>query len=215
MNSRSKVGSLLVLVALVTIAACGERRDIADVAAGLAPFDQLRGTNISSLRGGQVRAMRGNIQPSPLEGYRERLGEWDLVYTSQGFDGSDGSWPQEDVQILEVEATRELASDTLARQAWYETAKQIRNETGATPHCLMIHGRGFSLSVVEFDRGGDWRLAVSYAPAVRLPNRDTLSARLGVAVRRQSLSIRFPERGQANPDSLPTWTREPAECRFP
>jgi hypothetical protein len=107
-----------------------------------------------------------------------------------------------------------MASDSLAKSEWFETAKRIRNETGATPRCLMIHGSGFSLDVVEFDRGGDWRLAVSFAPSVRLPNRDTLSSRLAVAVRRVSLSERFPERGQPNPDSLPTWTRKEEECRF-
>lgn len=214
MNGRVKLGVALACGALLVSLGCGERRDISDVAAGLAPFDQLRGTNIATLRGGQVRAMRPNIQPSPLEGYRERLGEWDVVYTSRGFDGSDGSWPQEEVQILEVEATRQVGNDSLARTAWYETAKQVRGITGATPHCLMIHGSGFSLDVVEFDRGGEWRLAVSFAPAVRLPNRDTLSSRVAIAVRRMSLSTRFPERGQPNPDSLPTWTRKDEECRF-
>lgn len=204
----------IVLGALLACSACGDRRDIADVAAGLPPFDQLRGTNIATLRGGQVRAMRANIQPSPLEGYRERLGEWDLVYTAPRFDGSDGSWPDEAVQILEVEATRQLPSDSAARLDWVEAARRIRNETGATPRCLIIHGAGFSLDVVEFERGGDWRLALSYAPAVRLPNRDSLSARSAIAVRRMSLSERFPERGQPNPDSLPTWTRQDEECRF-
>jgi hypothetical protein len=213
MIGRSKLAVLLLGASMAT-AACGERRDISEMAAGLAPFDQLRGTNIATLRGGQVRAMRANIQPSPLEGYRERLGEWDVVYTSQGFDGSDGSWPQEEVQILEVEATRQVATDSLGRAAWYETAKQIRNATGATPRCLMIHGSGFSLDVVEFDRGGDWRLAVSFAPAVRLPNQDTLSSRVAIAVRRLTLAERFPQRGQPNPDSLPTWSPKEEECRF-
>lgn len=212
MTARSPLA--IILTALLATTACGDRRDIADVAAGLPPFDQLRGTNIASLRGGQVRAMRGNIQPSPLEGYRERIDEWDVVYTVQGFDGSDGSWPDEAVQILEVEATRQMPSDSAARLAWFETARRIHNETGATPHCLVIHGAGFSLDVVEFDRGSNWRLAVSFAPSVRLPNRDTLSARSAIAVRRMSLSERFPERGQPNPDSLPVWTRRDEECRF-
>ncbi len=209
MNRRS----LLLLLSVMVLAACGERRDIADVAAGEAPFNELRGTNIAMLRGGQVRAIRHNIQPSPFEGYREKLSDWDVVYTSQGFDGSDGSWPREDVQILEVEATRQVATDSAGLLAWNETAKRIRNETGATPHCLHILGKGFSLQVVEFDRGGEWRLAVSFAPAVRLPNRDTLSSRVAVAVRRMSLSQRFPEQGQPNPDSLPTWSREEQQCR--
>lgn len=212
MNLRSLA---IVAISLLSLAACGERRDIADVAAGLAPFAELRGTNIAELRGGQVRAMRRKIERSPLEGYRERIGEWDVVYTSRGYDGTDGSWPTEDVQILEVEATHDAASDSVAMRAWYETASKIHNETGATPRCLTVHGRGFELKVVEFDRGGDWRLAVSFAPAVRLPNRKTISARHAIAVRRATLAERFPELGQPNPDSLPTWSNETAECKFP
>lgn len=212
MNLRTAAVAAL---SVLTMVACGERRDISEVAAGLAPFDELRGMNIAELRGGQVRAMRRNVERSPLEGYRERLGEWDVVYTSRGFDGTDGSWPTEDVQILEVEATHEAAADSLAKRAWIETATKIRNETGATPRCVMVHGSGFSLFVVEFDRGGDWRLAVSYAPSVRLTNRQTISARHAIAVRRMTLTERFPQRGQPNPDSLPTWSSEPDACRLP
>ena len=126
---------------------------------------------------------------------------------------SDGSWPQEDVQILEIEATHEDASDSLAIAEWTTAVKQIRNVTGATPRCLAIAGAGFSLRVVEFDRGGDWRLAASIAPAVRLPNRKTLTARHAIAVRRRSLTERFPEQGQPNPDSVPTWST--IECPTP
>jgi hypothetical protein len=158
--------------------------------------------------------MRVNIQPSPWEGYRERIGEWDVLFTAQGFEGSDGSWPDEAVQILEIEATRQMPSDSVAKRTWLEMAKTIRIETGATPHCLTIQGAGFSLDVVEFDRGGDWRLAVSYAPSVRLANGDRLSSRVATAVRRATLGERFPEQGQPNPDSLPTWTRGDTECRF-
>ena len=121
----------------------------------------------------------------------------------------------EDVQVLEIEATRQMPSDSAARQAWYETATTIRNETGATPHCLSVAGPGFGLYVVEFDRGGDWRLVVTYAPSLRLRNRQELSARTAVAVRRFSLRERFPQAGQPNPDSLPTWTDEPEECKLP
>lgn len=215
MHRQTMAGLVLALAAGV-VTGCGERRDIADLAAGLAPYDQLRGMNIAELRAGQVRAMRRNVERAPLEGYRERIGDWDLVYTVQGYDGTgDESWPREDVQVLEVEATQQLPSDSAAMRAWFETATRIRNATGATPHCLSVRGPGFVLSVVEFDRGGDWRLAVSYAPAVRLPNRDTLSARHAVALRKFSLRQRFPLHGQPNPDSLPTWTDEPEECRFP
>jgi hypothetical protein len=206
MQLRMAAGCVLAL----TTMACGERRDISDVAAGLAPFSELRGTNIAALRTGEVRAFRRNAERSPLEGYREQVGAWDVLYAVRGYDGTDGSYPAEDVQILEVEATREWPSDSVAIATWEGTVREIRNKTGATPHCLSVLGPGFSLRVVEFDRGGQWRLAASVAPAVRLPNRQTLSARHAVAVRRLSLTERFPEQGQANPDSLPTWTR--TEC---
>ncbi|MBX3132155.1 MAG: hypothetical protein KF689_02055 [Gemmatimonadaceae bacterium] len=200
----------LPLLAALALAACGERRDISDLAAGQAPFNELRGTNVATLRAGEVRAFRRNAERSPLEGYREQVGAWDVLYAVRGYDGSDGSYPAEDVQILEVEATREWPSDSVALATWEGTVRDIRNATGATPHCLTISGPGFSLRVVEFDRGGQWRLAASVAPSVRLPNRQTLSARHAVAVRRLSLTERFPEQGGANPDSLPTWTR--TEC---
>lgn len=213
---RRALAGLGLALAVGAITACGERRDIADVAANLAPFDQLRGMNIADLRSGQARAMRRFIVRAPLEGYRERIGDWDVVYSVPGFDGSgDESWPREDVQVLEVEATQQLGADSAAVRAWRETAAKARNETGATPHCLSVQGPGFQVRVVEFDRGGEWRLAVSYAPSVRLPNRETLSARQAVAVRRFSLRDRFPQEGQPNPDALPTWKDEPEECKFP
>jgi len=213
---RRALASLALALAAGAAAGCGERRDIADLAANLAPYDQLRGMNIAELRAGQVRAMRRAVERSPLEGYRERIGDWDLVYAVQGYDGTgDESWPREDVQVLEVEATQQMASDSAAMTAWRETATKVRNETGATPHCLSVQGPGFVLHVVEFDRGGNWRLAVTHAPSVRLRNRQVLSARTAVAVRRFSLRERFPQQGQPNPDSLPTWTDEPGECRFP
>lgn len=214
MQRRALAG--LVLALAIGITACGERRDIADLAANLAPYDQLRGMNIAELRAGQVRAIRRDLQRAPLEGFRERIGDWDVVYSVQGFDGTgDESWPREDVQILEVEATQQMPADSAAKRAWQETAAKIRNETGATPHCLTVAGPGFALYVVEFDRGGNWRLAVTYAPSLRLRNRKELSARTAVAVRRFSLRERYPQEGQPNPDSLPTWKDEPEECKLP
>lgn len=214
MQRRALAGLPLALAAAVV--GCGERRDISDVAANLPPFDELRGLNIAELRSGHVRALRRFIVRAPLEGYRERVGDWDVVYTVPGFDGSgDESWPREDVQVLEVEATRQLDADSSAQRAWRETATKLRNETGATPHCFAVDGPRFALKVVEFDRGGDWRLAVAYAPSVRLPNRDAPFARQSVAVRRFSLRDRYLQDGQPNPDSVPTWKDEPEECKFP
>lgn len=198
---------LPVLLLLALVAACGERRDLASVAGGVPPFDELRGTNIAALRVGEVRAFRRAALPAPLEGVRETIGEFDVLYAVPGYDGSNGAWPQEDVQILDVEAAREWPSDSAATEAWLETVRRIRNETGATPHCLEVKGPGFSMRVVEFDRGGGWHLSASVAPQIRLPNRRTVSARHGIAVRHQSIAERFPADTAANPDALPVWTR--------
>lgn len=198
---------LAALALLATLAACGERRDIADVAAGVAPFTELRGTNIAALRVGEVRAFRRGAARAPLEGLRERIGEYDVLYGVTQYEGLDGSWPPEDHQILEVEAAREFPSDSAAIAEWESTVREIRNATGATPHCLRVSGAGFTLRVVEFDRGGDWRLSSTVAPAVTLTNRRTLSARHSVAVRRHTLTERFPMAGAENPDDFPTWER--------
>lgn len=196
---------LVALALLLVAVACGERRDLADVAAGIAPFSELRGTNIAALRVGEVRAFRRGAAPAPLEGLRERIGEYDVLYGVTQYEGLDGSWPPEDHQILAVEAAREYPSDSTAVAAWESTVREIRNATGATPHCLRVTGAGFTLRVVEFDRGGGWRLSTTVAPAVRLTNRRELSARHSVAVRRSSITERFPAVGAANPDAFPTW----------
>lgn len=199
--------SRLLLLTLPLAAACGERRDIAEMAAGQAPFTEMRGTNIATLRVGEVRAFRRNAERAPLEGLRESIGNFDLVYAVPGYDGSDGAWPQEDVQVLEVEATQEWTDDASADSAWAASVQDIRNETGATPTCLRVEGPGFRLRVVEFDRGGDWRLAAAVAPETTLTNGEPLSARHSLALRRSSFTERFPEAGDPNPDALPTWTR--------
>lgn len=190
--------------------ACGERRDLASVAGGVPPFDELRGTNIAALRVGEVRAFRRGALPAPLEGVRETIGGFDVLYAVPNYDGSNGAWPQEDVQILDVEAAHEWPSDSAATEAWQQTVRRIRNETGATPGCFEVKGPGFSMRVVEFDRGGGWHLSTSVAPQIRLPNRRTVSARHGIAVRRGSITERFPADTAANPHALPVWT--PAAC---
>lgn len=197
----------LALPLLLLAAACGERRDLSDVAAGVAPFTELRGLNIAALRVGEVRAFRREAAPAPLEGMRERIGEFDVLFGVTQYEGLDGAWPPEDHQILTVEAAREFPSDSAAIAAWEASVREIRNATGATPHCLRVSGPGFTLRVVEFDRGGGWRLSTTVAPAVQLTNRRELSARQSVAVRHQSLTERFPAAGAENPDALPTWER--------
>lgn len=199
---------VIILVLALAAAACGDRRDTADVGASLAPFAELRGMNVAELRVGQIRALRRGVEPAPLEGLREPIGVYDVLFEVPGFDGTDGSWPREDVQVLAIEATREWPSDSSALAAWESSVTEIRNATGATPNCLALNGPGFALRVVEFDRGGDWRLATAVAPETTLTNRERLSARHSLAVRRGSLTERYPEEGAENPDELPTWTRD-------
>lgn len=86
MQRRALAGLVLALAA--TVSGCGERRDISEVAADLPPFNELRGLNIAELRSGHVRALRRFIVRAPLEGYRERVGDWDVVYTVPGFDAA-------------------------------------------------------------------------------------------------------------------------------
>jgi hypothetical protein len=72
--------SLLAFVLAASLGACGERRDTAQLAAGLEPFTELRGVNAAALRVGQVRAMRAGAEPAPFEGLREPIGAYDVVF---------------------------------------------------------------------------------------------------------------------------------------
>ena len=198
-------GALLIVIAL---GACGDRRDAADVAAGMAPFDQLRGMDVVQLRSGGVRALRRGAEPSPYEGLREAVGAFDVVYALPEFDGSDGAWPSEDASIMSVEGTREWPSDAAAKQAWVATLRSIIHQLAAAPTCAAVTGPGFTLRVAEWDRGEGWSLSSSMAPLVVL-GADTLSARHSVAVRREALTLRYAEHGKPDPTGRPTWTREP------
>ena len=192
------------------LVACGERRDTADIAAGVGPFNELRGINLAQLRVGEVRAFRSGAEPAPFEGLREPIGAWDVLFDVPDFTGKDGLWPAEDVQIRGIEATREWPSDSSASAAFDGSVTEIRALTGATPTCMRISGPGFSLRVVEFDRGGGWTIAAKLAPETTLTNRTRLSARHSLLVHRSSFATRYPEEGTPNPDAYPTWTR--VEC---
>jgi len=189
------------------LTACGERRDTAELAGGVNPFNELRGVNIASLRAGQVRAMRAGAEPAPYEGLREPIGAYDVMFEVAGFVGADSTWPIDEASVVGIEATREWPNDSAARAAFDLAVLEIRNATGATPHCVNVTGPGFSLRVTEFDRGGGWTLAVKLAPEARLTNRQRLSARHSIAVRQSSVLTRFPEAGTPNPDERPVWTR--------
>jgi hypothetical protein len=203
--------ALLGLSALGALAAgCGERRDVADLAVGVAPFEELRGINAVALRSGGVRAFRRAAVPSPYEGLREPIGAYDLLFEVPGFDGSDGSWPSEDALVSAIEATREWPSDTAARAAFDGAVAALQDGLGVGPRCYELSGPGFGLTIAQWDRGGGWVVTASFAPAVSGAAGEAFSARHSIAVRREAVTVRFPEAGAPNPHERPTWTA--ADC---
>ncbi|MFN0098741.1 MAG: hypothetical protein ACKVS7_08715 [Gemmatimonadaceae bacterium] len=188
---------------------CGDRRDAADLAVGVAPFEELRGINVAALRSGGVRAFRKQAQPAPFEGLRESIGSFDVLYALVGFDGSDGSWPDEDAPVQYIEASRGWPSDSSALLAWRGALREIKAGLAVDALCLRLEGPGFSLLIAEWDRGEGWSLSSSLARASIVGKDTLLTARHSIAIRRQALSRQFPEASAANPDRLPTWTRSP------
>lgn len=195
----------LVVAAAALAGACGDRRDAADLAVGVAPFDQLRGMNVAALRSGGVRALRAAAAPAPFEGLREPIGAFDVLYAVPGFDGSDGSWPGEDALVSHVEASRAWPSDSSARAAWRSAIRAIQDGMGQAPQCADLAGPGYLGRIAEWAHPGGWSVSTTYAPAV--PGDSALTARHAIAVRREALTARLPQAGQPNPNALPTWTR--------
>jgi hypothetical protein len=205
-----RLASLLCAGLFFALTGCAERRDAAVVAAGIAPFNELGGINITTLRAGGLRAFRRGAEAAPWEGLREPIGAFDVLFAVPAFVGSDSSWPPEDALVSEIEATRDWPSDSSAGEAWLASVSEIRAATGATPSCVDLTGPGFSLRVVEFPRGGTWVLAAALAPETTLTNGSQLSARHSLALRRESITVRYPEAGAPNPDERPTWNS--ADC---
>jgi hypothetical protein len=185
---------------------CGERREIADLAAGVAPFEQLRGIDAVALRSGGVRAFRAAAVPAPSEGLREPIGDFQVVYEVPGFDGSDGSWPSEDALISAVEATRDWPSNASARQAFERAIAALQAGLGAGPWCYELAGPGLALTFAQWERGGGWAVTATFTPEARGESGEVIPARHGIAVRREALTLRYPQAGGPNPDQLPTWT---------
>lgn len=198
----------LVLLA-VTVAACGERRDAADLAVGVEPFERLRGMNVVPLRSGAVRAMRKNAEPAPLEGLRERIGAFDVLYSLTGYDGTDGSWPSEEALVLAIEATREWPSDSAALGGFRGAIRQLQAGLGKPPRCAMVTGPGFAMRLAEWDQGGGWSVSASFA-AREASVTPALPAVHSIALRREALTVQLPRQGAPNPDKRPTWA--PADC---
>jgi hypothetical protein len=193
----------------VALVACVGRRDAADLAVGVEPFEQLRGMDVEALRSGMVRALRKNAAPAPFEGLRETIGEYDVLYSLTGFDGSDGSWPNEEALVLAIEASREWPSDSAALAGWRLAIRQLRAGLGVEPTCASITGPGFHVRIAQWEQGGGWSVSTTYA-AADTSNASVLTPRHSIALRRQALTEQLPQ-GEA-PDSAgtPAWT--PASC---
>lgn len=194
---------------LLMLCACGERRDAADMAVGVAPFERLRGMDVLQLRSGGVRALRAAAVPAPFEGLREMVGEFDVLFAIPGFDGTDGSWPNEDALVASVEAVREWPTDVLAESGWRRSMRELQSGLGAAPRCVTLAGPGFEVRVAEWEMGGGWSVSATYAPPVSLTGDTLVSPRHSIAVRRQALTAQYPQAGAPNPDDLPTWTSSP------
>lgn len=205
-RSRNAVRTVAATLVCGVLVGCIDGQDAADLAVGIAPFEQLRGVNLASLRVGAVRALRSAAEPAPFEGLREPIGAFDVVWTVTGYSGADGSWPAEDALVLAVEASRDWPSDTSAHAAWQRAIVAVKEGLAQEPACAQVTGPGFTMRVAEWDRGGGWSLSASLAPAITVGG-EAVSARHSVAVRREALTARYPEAGQPNPDERPTWTR--------
>lgn len=196
----------LLLPGALFVASCGERRDLADLAVGVPPFEDLRGINAVALRSGGVRAFRSAAVPAPSSGLHETIRDFDVVYHIPGFDGSDGSWPSEDALVSAVEATREWRTDASARGDFQRAIAALRDGLGVGPRCYRLTGPGLTLTFAQWDRGGGWVVTASHAPALRSARGELIQARYSIAVRREALTVRYPAAGGLNPDALPTWT---------
>jgi hypothetical protein len=197
------------LVVVLCLAACGKRHDAADLAVGVAPFDQLRGIDVGPMRSGVVRALRARVVPAPFEGLRELIGTYDVLYGLTEYDGSDGAWPDEEALVLYIEATREWPTEASAAGAWRTAIREIQAGMGTAPTCVTVTGTGFTLRVAEWVHRDGWSVTATYAPGdtTVLP---TQTPRHSIAVRRQALTAQLPLSGEPNPEARATWV--PAPC---
>ena len=131
---------------------------------------------------------------APFERLRGMVGEYDVLDAILGFDGSDGTWPNEDALVASVEAVRDWPTDALAESAWRRSIRDSQAGLGVAPRCSTLSGPGFAIRVI-----GD----------------SLVSARHSVAVRRQALTVQYPQSGALNPQDLPTWTSLPCAGAVP
>jgi hypothetical protein len=162
---------------------------VAELAAGVAPFEALGGIDALGLRSGGVRAFRRGAVPEPSRGLHESIGGFDVTYELPGFDGRDGTWPNEDALVASIEATRAWPSDSSARAAFAGVVAEFQQVLGLAPRCFARPGEEGSLLVAQWERGGGWVVTVSLAPARRIAVDSTIPARHGIAVRREAITL--------------------------
>ena len=174
--------ALVLMAALVVAAACGARRDTAELAVNQPPFDELRGLSFTGMRAGGARAFRRGVFPVPDSGLREVVGPYTLTYVVPVFDTLGGKWPVEDALVLEIVAERAWDSDSAAFAAWKDAQRAVREGSGTEPRCSVSKPGSFE-TAVEFDRGDSTFLSVEYVPG------DTLDypARTRTRLHRRSL----------------------------
>lgn len=204
-TARRPAATLVAFATVASLAACEPRRDVADMAVGLAPFEELRGLGFRGLRAGMVRAVRARAVRAPMEGFRERIGAFDVVYAVPGYTGADSAWPNEDALIEEIEAAREWPTDSLAHAAYESAVAEYAALSKAQSECFAITGPGFAMRQAEFTLGDGFAFTVSVAPRSLLTNGISLPPMHSLAVRRRLLRDRLPAEGAPNPDAHPTW----------
>lgn len=181
--------ALALVGALVLAAACGGRRDTAEIAAGVAPFDELAGIPFTVLRSGGARALRRNIEPVMNIGLRERIGAYEVTYAVPVFDSTSGSWPVEDALVLEIGATRTWPSDARARAEWLRIVANIAATTTTVPRCLARATAKDSIATLaEFDRGDSLTFGAEFVPGVVRPDASSDAAQTHLVIRRHALS---------------------------
>jgi hypothetical protein len=187
----------LVLGALLLAAACGGRRETSEIAAGMAPFNELAGIPFTVLRSGGARALRRNIAPVMGVGLRKTIGEYEVTYSVPVFDSASGDWPVEEALVLEVAATRSWGNDSLARAGWIRTIADVMKATTTVPRCLAAASATDSLATLaEFDRGDSLTLGAEFVASQLASDSTVIPAMTHLVIRRTSLTA-------------PAWTAAP------
>jgi hypothetical protein len=191
------IARTLVLGVLLLAAACGGRRDTSEIAAGMAPFDELAGIPFTILRSGGARALRRNIAPVMGVGLRETIGAYEVIYSVPVFDSTSGDWPVEDALVLELAATRSWENDSLARAEWLSTIAAIAKATTTIPRCLARATASDSVATLaEFARGDSLTLGAEFVATQFASDSTVIPAQTHLVIRRTSLTA-------------PAWTAAP------